>query len=211
MSLSPSPSQGPWVSLGTAARLLGVNQATLRHWADRGLVPVFRTAGQHRRFLREQITTLAQQGQGVSPQDSPRQQEEQALQRIRRRLRHPKAAQQSWQEGIQEGDRGRLRIFGRRLLSLLVQATPRARPSHRIMAEARLLGDEYGQEMASQGQRLPETVRAFLFFRDGALEVLSPDAQHPALALADQALLGVIEAHERTRTDVASPLQQVLP
>ena len=34
-----------WLSLGEASRLLQVNEATLRQWADNGNVRVYRTPG----------------------------------------------------------------------------------------------------------------------------------------------------------------------
>jgi excisionase family DNA binding protein len=41
-----------WLTLGQAARFLGVAQSTLRKWADQGAVPGIRTHGGHRRFRR---------------------------------------------------------------------------------------------------------------------------------------------------------------
>ncbi|HEY8107346.1 MAG TPA: response regulator [Gaiellaceae bacterium] len=41
-----------WLTLGQAARFLGVAQSTLRKWADKGAVPGIRTHGGHRRFRR---------------------------------------------------------------------------------------------------------------------------------------------------------------
>lgn len=47
------------VSIGHAARLLGVAVSTLRRWEREGfLVPSFRTAGQHRRYLLETLEQL---------------------------------------------------------------------------------------------------------------------------------------------------------
>jgi len=41
-----------WLTLGQAARFLGVAQSTMRKWADQGVVPGIRTHGGHRRFRR---------------------------------------------------------------------------------------------------------------------------------------------------------------
>lgn len=47
------------VSIGHAARLLGVSVSTLRRWEREGfLIPSFRTAGQHRRYLLETLEQL---------------------------------------------------------------------------------------------------------------------------------------------------------
>jgi excisionase family DNA binding protein len=44
-----------FLSVGQAADYLGVSAATLRAWSDRGLVPVFRTPGDQRRFSVEDL------------------------------------------------------------------------------------------------------------------------------------------------------------
>src|SRR5512145_2779108 len=41
------------------ARLLGVTPATVKRWADAGLVPCARTVGAHRRFRPEEIARFA--------------------------------------------------------------------------------------------------------------------------------------------------------
>jgi excisionase family DNA binding protein len=44
-----------WLTLGQAAKFLGVAQSTLRKWADREIVPCIKTPGDHRRFLRRDL------------------------------------------------------------------------------------------------------------------------------------------------------------
>jgi excisionase family DNA binding protein len=44
-----------WLTLGQAAKFLGVAQSTLRKWADREIVPCIKTPGEHRRFLRRDL------------------------------------------------------------------------------------------------------------------------------------------------------------
>src|SRR6476661_3526279 len=41
-----------WLTLGQAARYLGVAQSTIRKWSDSGRVRVFKTPGRHRRYRR---------------------------------------------------------------------------------------------------------------------------------------------------------------
>ena len=47
-----------WITLGQACKLLGVNESTLRRWADAGHVRSFRTPGGHRRFSEEDLRVL---------------------------------------------------------------------------------------------------------------------------------------------------------
>src|SRR5262249_61070991 len=54
-----------WMTLGQAARFLGVAQSTIRKWSDQGRVPAFYTPGGHRRFRRGDLEAfLARSGPG---------------------------------------------------------------------------------------------------------------------------------------------------
>ena len=46
------------MTLGQAAKYLGVAQSTIRKWSDQGLVPAFYTPGGHRRFRRRDLDTF---------------------------------------------------------------------------------------------------------------------------------------------------------
>ncbi len=47
-----------WLSLGPAARLVGVGPDTLRRWADVGRVEAFVTPGGHRRLSRRALERM---------------------------------------------------------------------------------------------------------------------------------------------------------
>ncbi len=47
-----------WLTLGQAARFLGVAQSTIRKWSDAGRVPAFYTPGGHRRYRRADLETF---------------------------------------------------------------------------------------------------------------------------------------------------------
>src|SRR5689334_19378640 len=49
-----------WLTLGQAARFLGVAQSTIRKWSDQGRVPAFYTPGGHRRYRRSDLETFIQ-------------------------------------------------------------------------------------------------------------------------------------------------------
>jgi excisionase family DNA binding protein len=50
---------GTWLGLEEAAKRLAVHPATLREWADRGLIRATRTPGGHRRFDEADVVELA--------------------------------------------------------------------------------------------------------------------------------------------------------
>lgn len=45
---------GP-LTTGQVAAIFGVTTTTVKRWADKGLLPFFRTPGQHYRFLRADV------------------------------------------------------------------------------------------------------------------------------------------------------------
>ena len=52
----PAPTSEPdWLTLGQAAKFLGVAQSTIRKWSDQGRVPAFYTPGGHRRYRRRDL------------------------------------------------------------------------------------------------------------------------------------------------------------
>jgi excisionase family DNA binding protein len=51
-----APANEPdWLTLGQAAKYLGVAQSTIRKWSDLGRVPAFDTPGGHRRYRRRDL------------------------------------------------------------------------------------------------------------------------------------------------------------
>jgi len=51
----PGDEPTEWLTLGQAAKYLGVAQSTIRKWSDLGRVPAFYTPGGHRRFRRRDL------------------------------------------------------------------------------------------------------------------------------------------------------------
>ena len=61
-----------WLTLGQAARFLGVAQSTIRKWSDQGRVPAFYTPGGHRRYRRTDLETfLDRSGPGARTKAGP--------------------------------------------------------------------------------------------------------------------------------------------
>ena len=61
-----------WLTLGQAARFLGVAQSTIRKWSDQGRVPAFYTPGGHRRYRRADLESfLDRSGPSGRPKNGP--------------------------------------------------------------------------------------------------------------------------------------------
>lgn len=198
-----------WISLGAACKLLGVNETTLRHWADDGKVRTFRTMGGHRRFSRHDVYALiAQADAGIK---RPAQEwGPSALRRIRRKLHVENG--QAWMERFDDEGKDRMRFLGRRLLALAVEYMKDRRNRAGHMDEARFIGEQYGQEMERHGIPLKQAVQAFLFFRnsitDAAKESIKAmsantdaaiEASKDITALSDQVLLHITDAYTKSQ------------
>jgi excisionase family DNA binding protein len=68
-----APTNEPdWLTLGQAAKYLGVAQSTIRKWSDLGRVPAFYTPGGHRRYRRSDLDTfLERSGPGGRTKAGP--------------------------------------------------------------------------------------------------------------------------------------------
>ena len=185
-----------WLSLRDACRLLDVSNTTLRQWADNGYLRVYRTPGGHRRFLRNDVESFAnspgqarEQGRGDAIEGS-------ALRKIRRNLNRNDVLQQPWYQSVEEEGKVRMRLIGRRLLSLLLQETGPRRRRQELLVEAHLLGREYGTEMSERGVTLKDTIEAFVFFRTMVLDSTNPSSWSRIIEAADRVLVGLADSYE---------------
>ena len=194
-------SEDRWLSLGRACRILAVNESTLRHWANVGRIRTFRTVGGHRRFSTEDIHALVQGadradgGSGVARTPSP-------LDRMRRRIQRRKGQPEHWLRHFDEEGRSRMRMLGRRLVSLATEYLTQKRRRGELEEEARYLGLDYGRELASRRVGLGDAVSAFIFFRNslhGSMSTIGGNGAESwaeVVALEDRVLLGIAEAYE---------------
>jgi len=195
-----------WLTLGQACRLLGVDESTLRRWADSGQVHAFRTLGGHRRFAESDVRELL-----AGTHDGQRYKElgDLTVTRIRRQLHRSPAREASWYTTVDETSRERLRPLGRRLAALAADYLSRKSRRAALLQDARTLGQEYGRELAASGMPLGQAVEAFIFFRRSLDDATKQASQRQGLstadalgaheqvaALADQVLIGLTEAYE---------------
>ena len=185
-----------WLSLRDACRLLDVSNTTLRQWADNGYLRVYRTPGGHRRFLREDVESFANAPEQAQEQGREDAIEGSALRKIRRSLGRNDVLQQSWYQSIEEDGKVRMRLFGRRLLSLLLQEAGPRRRRQELLEEAHLLGREYGTEMSDRGVTLKDTIEAFVFFRTMVLDSTNPGTWSRIIEAADRVLVGMADSYE---------------
>ena len=129
--------------------------------------------------------------------DSEEELEGSALRRIRRRLQGESVTKQPWYQSVQEDGRDRMRLFGRRMLTLLVHEPQVRRQRQEALAESHVLGREYGTEMSEKGVSLKDTLEALVFFRSMVLDSADSKSWNHILELADRVMVGVAESYEK--------------
>jgi excisionase family DNA binding protein len=194
-----------WVTLGRACAILGVDESTLRRWADSGRLQVYRTPGGHRRFALGNLEELVAGETGAPKGEIGRM----TFARIRSELRRARQQEGGWYGHVTEDDRNRLRDLGRRLVAMVSDYATRRRSNPAMFSEAREVGREYGRILSHSGMPLPHAVEAYLGFRKQMDETTRQAASRDSLpidealdacghvhALGDQVLLGIAAAYE---------------
>lgn len=197
-----------WVSLGEAARRLGVHTNTVRRWADEGQIPYMLTIGGHRRFADDDIEALLEQRQyGLVPTRPGSAWMDAALSYTRQEITaHSDAA---WLVPFDGEHRAEKRGLGRRLMSLLLQFVALPSESEALLAEARVIGAAYAGNARSLNMSLSTVLSAVLFFREAILTVAleppgeapwRPQDQHRLISrisrLLNEVELSVVESYE---------------
>jgi excisionase family DNA binding protein len=196
-----------WLSLGDAAQLLGVHPSTVRSWSNRGFLPVHRTQGGHRRYLRSEVELWLQAQRDAGSADISRVIMN-ALRNTRFQINEGRLHGQNWYGKLDETARLQYRLSGRALLNGLIGCM--SMDDETMRSEAAALGYEYAARGRRYGMSSAEAVQAYLFFRtflmDAMLEayeaaaIPSPQAWtgmfRKITAFTDQILLQLLETFD---------------
>ncbi len=156
-----------WLSLHAAAELLGVHSSTVRIWSDKGLLPVYRTRGGHRRFKRSEVILWAESSRGKQVID-PLSVVQAAVHNIRMQISEGRLQSEAWYLKLDESARSQYRQSAHTLFQGLVNyllSDGAAGP-----AEAHSIGYEYASRARRFGLNMVDATQAFLFFRNMLLE-----------------------------------------
>lgn len=193
--------------------MLGVDPDTLRRWADNGKVDVFTTPGGHRRFLKVSIDAMLPRARpnkrpSFSAMGEP---PDRIAAEFRKRVR-TELSDQDWRARFDEGSLKWFRERGMRMSDLLIGSLDTTRRSGReqLIAQAEVLGREYGLEAKRAGLSLGEATQAFLFFRARFMAEIAQVARRRSLETAqaaslfaeadralDRVILALIAGHQR--------------
>ena len=191
-----------WVSLSRACAILGVNESTVRRWADAEKIRCFRTPGGHRRFAESDLIAITN-GTAESHELGNA-----AVSRIRRQLTADSAA--PWYSGLGTDEREALRPLGRRLVEIVDDYLSGRGDREQLDAEVDGIGASYGRELYRRGVGLGQAMQAVVFFRrslDETAKQLSARhrltdeeasrAREEIAALADRVLVGVSDVYDQ--------------
>jgi excisionase family DNA binding protein len=187
-----------WLSLGEAASRLGVDEATLRHWADTGRIRTFRTPGGHRRFLAADLRALLQR-------ETPRVEDlgqlvERRSARVLARSPGQSLKDRPWFVSLDADMRQRARGYGRELFGAIVRYM--SEPQARKTLREHLLdhGRRYGREIRAAGVGPADAAEAFGFFRGLVLKLVTEPRGRGGM---------LDEAQIRTLLDVSGLLDEI--
>jgi len=156
-----------WLSLRDAAGLLGVHPGTVRSWADKGLLPSYRTRGGHRRFRRNEVELWASTSRGGEIVD-PASVVQAAVHNIRLKISEGRLAAEPWYQKLDDEARRQYRESAQTLFRGLVSYLTSG--GEEGASEARSIGYEYASRARRFTMNSAEAARAFLFFRDALLQ-----------------------------------------
>lgn len=158
-----------WLSLSGAAAMLGVHPSTVRLWSDKGVFPVHRTSGRHRRYLSSEVELwmkTSSEKHGIEPVNAM----QSAIGKMRLQIAEGRLEAEPWYQKLDENARAQYRASG----MLLVQGMMNylASNSEDASSEAYVLGYDYAARARRFGLSNVDATSAFLFFRNTLLESL---------------------------------------
>lgn len=198
-----------WLSLRDAAQLLGVHPSTVRLWSDKGILPVHKTQGGHRRYRRREILLWAESSsksreEALEPEGMMRE----VVKTVRMQISEGRLQEESWYQKLDEEARAQYRMSARSLFQGLMNYV--ASNGEDAAAEAYAIGYEYASRARRYNLSYVDAAKAFLFFRNSLVESVAKvyrEAHVPAKqatemyarmhAFTDEILISLLETYRK--------------
>ena len=158
-----------WLTLSGATKLLGVHRNTVRLWSDKGMLPVYKTQGGHRRYVREEILLWARSNsKSTAEAYEPETMLREVLKNIRMQISEGRLEAESWYQKLDIEARNQYRLSARSFLQELLNyiSTNGEDASMDVYA----IGYEYASRARRYSLTYGDAVRAFHFFRSALIE-----------------------------------------
>jgi len=156
-----------WLRLSEVAEILGVHPGTVRNWSNKGLLPVYRTQGGHRRYRRNEVELWAASRQAEQPLDIQLVVQN-ALRNTRFQISEGRLEAENWYKKLDNDAREKYRLSGRYMLNGLINFLNA--DDEKAASEAQALGFDYASRGWRYGLSSVDTALAFLFFRNMLIE-----------------------------------------
>jgi len=197
-----------WLSLSEVAGILGVHSSTVRNWSDKGLLPVHRTQGGHRRYLRSEIDLWMQAQNAANVEEDVHLVVKNALRNTRMQISEGRLNAESWYAKLDDEARTQYRKSSRSLMQGLIGYL--AVEKRAGDAEAQALGYEYASRGYRYGLSATEAGGAFWFIRNLLMESMMTDYEAASVRsplawsdmfrkmthFTDQIMLTLLETYE---------------
>ena len=198
-----------WLSLSDAAQILGVHPSTVRLWSDKGILPVHKTQGGHRRYRRSEITLWAQTNSRSGREAlKPEGMMQEVIRHVRLQISEGRLESESWYQKLDEEARTQYRQSARSLFQGLMNYM--AADGAEAATEAYAIGYEYASHARRYQLNYVDAAKAFLFFRDAMVmsvvkvytEANIPARQSTDLYarihdFTDQILISLLETYQK--------------
>jgi excisionase family DNA binding protein len=154
-----------WLTLSNAAKLLGVHPSTVRLWSDKGVLPVHKTQGGHRRYKRGELLLWAESNSKSGEEAiEPEGMMNEVVKNVRMQISEGRLQEESWYQKLDEDARVQYRMSARSLFQGLM--TYVATNGMEANTEAYAIGYEYASRARRYELSYVDAAKAFLFFRD---------------------------------------------
>ena len=158
-----------WLSLSDTAKLLGVHPSTVRLWSDKGVLPVHRTQGGHRRYRRSEVQFWSDSNKkSETTVVEPESIMQEVVKNIRMQISEGRLEAEPWYQKLDEDARLQYRMSSRSLFQGLT--TYVATNGEEASSEAYAIGYEYASRARRYKLSYVDAAKAFLFFRDALIE-----------------------------------------
>jgi hypothetical protein len=141
----------------------------VRLWSDKGVLPVHRTSGKHRRYRRVEIE-LWMKTSGERHMTEPANAMQSAVGQMRMQIAEGRLEAEPWYQKLDQDARTQYRTSGMLLVRGLM--TYLASEELDAASEAYAVGYDYASRARRYGLSNVDAARAFLFFRSSLLEAL---------------------------------------
>jgi excisionase family DNA binding protein len=196
-----------WLSLQGAADILGVHPSTVRLWSDKGILPVHRTQGGHRRYKRSEVELWAEHARR-QPEVGPETMVQSVVRNVRMRIADGTLEAETWYQKLDEEARVQYRQSAQMLFQGLMAYLGSG--GENAASQAHAIGYSYAARARRYDLSYVDAARAFLFFRNVLIESVVKvyreanvpsaraweDMLHRMHSFTDQILISLLETYQ---------------